>query len=127
MAAAGAVVCLALAGCGGTSAAQPQPTAIVTATAATQTSTPRQRAVQAVAAEEQARKAAVAAVAATHHPDDDVWAAMNDPMVIPDEMATIDPADAAWTDYAAQADAMRAWWRQVGAHPTLPWSQSDGG
>ncbi len=129
IAAAALAICLAIAGCGGTSGDESRPSATATAspTAPSEAGTARQQAEQAIAAEEQARKAAVAAVAKTTHPDDDVWAAMNEPMVVPEEMAALDPNDAAWTDLAAQADETREWWVKVAADPSLPWGQNGGG
>ena len=79
--------------------------------------------IAAVAAEESARIAAVEAVAATNHPDDDVWACMNDPMVI-EEMPD-DPDAEAWSDLTAVAEEYTVWWQQVAADPTLPWTQQE--
>jgi len=69
------------------------------------------------------RKKAVAAVAATDHPGGDIWEAMREPMVIPEDEMPDDPDAPAWRDLAALAKEYAAWWERVVGDPTLPFSQ----
>jgi len=73
--------------------------------------------------EEAWREKAVAAVSATDHPGGDIWEAMQEPMVIPEDEMPDDPDAPAWRDLAVLAREYAEWWERVVDDPSLPFSQ----